>query len=136
MIKVEGEARVKTKPSQARAVRIVFWLLAVFWMLVIFWLSASPDGQGNFWLLNYLPFRDKGAHALVFGLLAVLLYFASKRFWLAFLLTSFYGVSDEIHQHFVPGRSVDPTDWLADTVGAGLALGIIWIVVRARADKT
>jgi len=34
------------------------------------------------------------------------------------LSAAFYGMTDEIHQYFVPGRSADPWDWLADTVGA------------------
>lgn len=139
MMKAEREAREtrmqKEPVPRTRSLRLVFWLLAVVWMAVIFWLSASPDGRGNFWLLDYLPFRDKGAHALTFGFLAVLLYFASRRFWLAILLTSLYGVSDEIHQYFVPGRSVDVTDWVADTVGAALALGVLWVVIRARASR-
>ena len=37
---------------------------------------------------------------------------------LAILLASAYGATDELHQYFVPGRSCDVLDWLADTVGA------------------
>lgn len=37
---------------------------------------------------------------------------------LAVVLASCYGVSDELHQIFVPGRSCDPMDWLVDTVAA------------------
>jgi VanZ family protein len=140
---MRAERETRDKPqiqreavSRAKMSRIVFWLLAVVWMAVIFWLSASPEGRGSFWLLHYIPFRDKGAHALAFGLLAVLFYFASGRFWIAFVLASLYGISDEVHQYFVPGRSVDVTDWLADTVGAGLALAVLWLVLRARAGET
>lgn len=47
----------------------------------------------------------------------------------AFLLGSLYGITDELHQAFVPTRSCDPLDWLVDTiaslVGALLALGIL-----------
>ncbi len=39
---------------------------------------------------------------------------------LALALASLYGASDELHQAFVPTRSCDPRDWLADTLGAGL----------------
>jgi VanZ family protein len=31
---------------------------------------------------------------------------------------SLYGASDEVHQSFVPGRTPDPADWVADTLGA------------------
>ncbi|WP_138120885.1 VanZ family protein [Bathymodiolus heckerae thiotrophic gill symbiont] len=36
---------------------------------------------------------------------------------------SVYGMLDEWHQSFVPGRMSDINDWLADTVGAMLFLG-------------
>ena len=35
---------------------------------------------------------------------------------------SLYGASDEWHQSFVPGRDADILDWLADTLGASIAL--------------
>jgi VanZ family protein len=38
---------------------------------------------------------------------------------LAALLTSTYGASDEWHQAFVPRRTSDVADWLADTIGGG-----------------
>ena len=31
---------------------------------------------------------------------------------------SIYGVTDEFHQLFVPGRMCDPADWVVDTAGA------------------
>jgi VanZ family protein len=36
----------------------------------------------------------------------------------AALMTSAYGIVDEVHQSFVPGRSVSVLDWIADTSGA------------------
>lgn len=36
-------------------------------------------------------------------------------------LSSLYGVTDEFHQIFTPGRSCDPMDWLVDTIAAALA---------------
>lgn len=35
---------------------------------------------------------------------------------------SIYGLSDEWHQSFVPGRYADIMDWLADTLGATIAI--------------
>lgn len=53
---------------------------------------------------------------------------------LAFLIPLAYGVSDEFHQHFVPGRSVDALDVLADGTGALLVVAFLaWRARRARA---
>ena len=35
----------------------------------------------------------------------------------AFACASVYGVTDEVHQLFVPDRMCDPIDWLVDTAG-------------------
>lgn len=76
-----------------------------------------------------LPHFDKVVHFLVYGLLGTL--FARVRVlrawpglgiaWAA-LLASAYGVVDEFHQSFTPGRSVEVADWVADTLGATLAV--------------
>lgn len=39
---------------------------------------------------------------------------------------SLYGISDEWHQSFVPGRDSDIADWLADTVGGVIFLGLYY----------
>jgi len=46
----------------------------------------------------------KLVHLAAFGLLSVLIYnsFEKKRFLLAWLITTFYAATDEIHQAFVP----------------------------------
>ncbi len=49
----------------------------------------------------------------------------------AVVIASMYGVSDEFHQWFVPGRTSDPVDWLVDTGAA--ALGVIGVGWRIRA---
>jgi VanZ family protein len=52
----------------------------------------------------------------------------------AVLITTAYGVTDELHQRFVPGRTADVLDLLADltgaTVAAVLALGTAWLRPR------
>lgn len=37
---------------------------------------------------------------------------------LAVLFCAVYGITDEFHQSFVPGRSPDVFDWGVDTIGA------------------
>jgi VanZ family protein len=40
-------------------------------------------------------------------------------------LASVYGIVDEIHQYFVPGRNCNAADWLFDTLGAVAAAAVV-----------
>ncbi len=67
---------------------------------------------------------DKIGHFLVFGLLATLLARTQppRRWWLGVVLASAYGIFDEFRQSFTPGRAVEVADWVADTLGALVAV--------------
>ncbi len=97
---------------------------ALLWAGLIFLTSAQPAQPARFWWLD-LPFVDKVVHAVVFGVLGALLHLATAKPWLSIFLTSLYGVTDEWHQMSTVGREADPWDWVADTVGAILAVGIL-----------
>lgn len=64
------------------------------------------------------PGADKVAHALAYAVLGALLAWATGRPGLAVALATLYGVSDELHQAFVPGRTPDVLDLVADLLGA------------------
>ena len=76
----------------------------------------------------------KGAHFVTYLVLAFLWWRALSRGRLthraalgtAFAVAVAYGISDEFHQSFVPGRSPSPQDVLIDAAGAAAALGLIW----------
>jgi len=52
-------------------------------------------------------------------------------FWTAALFATLYGATDELHQYFVPTRTFDPADWLADAVDAFAAAGVArWFRLR------
>ena len=78
--------------------------------------------------IDEFPFRDKGIHFIEYGVLGALISLALTRTFptinriftasLAFFLTVMWGVLDEIHQAFVPGRTSQISDVLADSVGA------------------
>ena len=116
---------------RARTKRWIAGGLAVIWMGVIFGLSELPGSAvpGRFgWL----------GHLLAYAILASL-YLAAldptlrapRAAAVAVVLASVYGILDELHQLYVPGRSSDPVDWLVDTAGAILAVWLI-VVVRNR----
>ena len=79
-------------------------------------------------------FQDKLFHFIVFGFLSILMarsfkksrlkFFNKNYFILAIILTGLYGVIDEYHQYFVPGRFSTVGDWAADLLGA-----IVFILV-------
>lgn len=67
---------------------------------------------------------DKIVHFSVYGLLGTLVVRALGRpraIW-AVVLVSGFGVSDELHQSFTPDRSMELADWVADTLGATVAV--------------
>lgn len=105
--------------SASRALRL--WAPVVAWAAVIFALSSVSDlgtGLGTWDLV-----LRKLAHAAEFALFGALLLRALGRPWLAFALGVAYAVSDELHQHFVPGRVGSPLDVGIDAVG--VVLGIL-----------
>ena len=53
----------------------------------------------------------------------------------ALILSSLYGVSDEFHQIFTPGRSCDPMDWLVDTCAAAIGAASVWAILKKRNSR-
>lgn len=91
------------------------WGPVVAWAGLIFALSSIPDlgtGLGTWDLV-----LRKIAHAGEFAVLGLLLVRAVGREGLALALGIAYATSDELHQHFVPGRQGSPTDVLIDAIG-------------------
>lgn len=98
------------------------WALALAGTLVLASGNTPPQIPGSFIGL------DKIAHFSLFGLLATLVLRADpvwgrlrSRGWIAILAVSLFGITDEWHQSFTPGRAVEFADWIADTAGAALA---------------
>ena len=87
---------------------------------------------------------DKPVHFAVYGLLGALVLRALARGrWFgvggrtalaSIVLTITYGVSDEWHQSFVPGRTPDSIDLIVDGIGAATVVGGTWVwsIIRAR----
>lgn len=88
------------------------------------------------------PGLDKFLHACAFGSFAFTLsYWFSTDKWLGkplkyctivCCIVACYGISDEIHQIFVPGRDASIYDWFADCAGAVLAVFLRLKIVNIR----
>ncbi|GAB6141201.1 VanZ family protein [Methylosoma difficile] len=96
---------------------------------LIFWLSSKTQLPAP----SLFEHQDKLQHFLAYAVMAVLAWRTFGGFNLSRLdlliasvvFCSVYGISDEWHQSFVPGRDVSGWDWLADNTGslfAGLCL--------------
>jgi VanZ family protein len=92
----------------------------VAWAGLIFGLSSISAFGTDLGVLDIA--LSKGAHLTEYAVLGFLLVWASRRESVAFLIGIPYAASDEIHQHFVPGRHGSALDVAIDTVG--LAIGV------------
>jgi VanZ family protein len=102
-------------------------------MAGIYFFSSLP---GNILPVSIAKF-DKILHVVVYTVLAVLFYLSMNKsglrrniFLLSFVFAAVFGMTDELHQYFVPGRVASLGDIIADCVGAlfGSYLGGLKVV--------
>ena len=101
-------------------------------MGALFFLSHQP---GDSLYLPPVPNIDKLAHAVVYGGLESTVIFAFNQKYkearpilvmvCSVIFCFCYGISDEYHQSFVPGRSASGYDVLADVCGA-FSVCLLW----------
>lgn len=104
---------------------IKFWSLPILYALLIFWSSSLEEP-----IFIKLDFRysDKLIHFLEYAVFGFLLIRAIRgsgpemsvksAIALTFILGSFYGFTDELHQSVVPGRVACIYDFIFDCLGA------------------
>jgi VanZ family protein len=121
----------------------VLWLWApvAVYMAAIFGASSISEPPG----VPGGP-SDKILHAAVYAVLGALLVRAlaggltgrvtARTALLAAFIASGYGITDEVHQYFVPLRNMDAVDVLADAAGAGAAALALYVrdIIRTRHD--
>jgi VanZ family protein len=117
--------------------KFLFFVPAGLYYALIFILSSlRVKGQVS------LPFLDKGLHLVEFTLLGFLLSFgfflsfgSSVRVKSVFTLTSgiLLGCLDELHQYFVPERSFEVLDIVADSIG--ILMGLIAFYYLSRTNR-
>src|SRR5688572_2020814 len=113
---------------RSRLVVTVCVLTALYWM-ALFVATHVPTPRRP--PTEPRPSIDKQSHVVAFAGLAILLCATGAVFsqpaWRSYLIVlsiiAAYGVIDEVTQAFVPTRSADWRDWVADMAGA--ACGVL-----------
>jgi VanZ family protein len=113
-----------------------FSILSVLLMSGIFFLSGfkiSNQAQ-KIWMF------DKVVHFNIFGVLSIFLikaiqerkpeYSLKKSIVIAVIISTFFGLTDEIHQYYVPYRNCDVYDLLADFLGSLFFSYAFWLTSK------
>ena len=142
----DGKAGAQQARRAQRAGRTaVRWALVAAWACLIVFMSSNTgsnlSGDLGFFSELYRSMKDvqqsllgpgvdllsPAAHFCEYAVLGFLLANAlrlhmplTRACLAAIACASLFGVTDEIHQYFVPERMCDPLDWLVDTLGASL----------------
>jgi len=102
-------------------------------MGLIFYASHQPGEEIHLPDIDYI---DKILHGFIYGILALSLRYTlvlnqiQNPFQKSLMISSLYGLSDEFHQVFIPGRTFELMDWAADTCGAILFLFLLETITK------
>jgi VanZ family protein len=90
-------------------------LVVITYMVLIFYLSSIPLEFPE--IANKLDPIKFSLHVIEYTILGFLLFNLNKSLKFSFFIGALYGISDEIHQYFVPFRAMDIFDIIADVIG-------------------
>ena len=104
--------------------RRIYLFLLIAWMSLTFLLTSLPNPR----VPHLFSFEDKAAHLGFYAVMGFLCGLwrresgasAGRAVLGALLFTACAGAVDEVHQHWIPGRSMELIDWIMDILGGGL----------------
>lgn len=115
----------KTSSDRLRVV-VTFWFPFLVWALLIFAFSSRTTG-----IVTEIHWQDfvfkKTIHVIEYFVFCLLLFRALKAsgvkelknaLFISFYSALVYGITDEIHQSFIPGRTANVRDIVIDGTGA------------------
>jgi len=123
------------------SMRLLLLALTIVWAGIIFYLSSKSAIDTP----SLFPGQDKLFHLLVFGVLAFFGMgamkpttsgYRSSQVWFTVVLVALYGLLDEFHQYYVPGRTVELYDFLADAAGGLLGAWGMYYLVRILVSRS
>lgn len=119
----------------------LYWLPLILYCLFIYIQSDHPSPEQ----IPIFPYVDKVLHVTAYGILGILFYRAYQTLMvkdnikilmlLSVVSTSLYGISDEIHQSFVPFREAEVADVIADMIGALSGVCLYQLLIVSRIEK-
>lgn len=154
---VQHSDAAKEQPSRSITRSVLSWAFVVAWAGFIFFMSSNSgsglnEGLGVFSRV-YQALKEAQAHMLGpdIDVLSSIAHFCEYAVFaaawanalrirltlrnaciFAVVFSSLYGITDELHQLFVPDRMCDPVDWLVDTAGSMLGSGLSYAAFRKR----
>ena len=108
---------------------LLLWAPVAVYMAAIFYVSSLPQptvplgGDKPWHLLAYFGLGVLTIRAVAGGLPASIQWRVAA---IATAIAVGYAATDELHQMYVPGRSAELTDLLADAIGVVLGTSICW----------
>jgi VanZ family protein len=108
---------------------------------LIFIQSANPSPED----IPSFKFMDKLLHFAAYAVMGILFYRAYQTLkikdnlrmlmFLSAASAALYGISDEIHQSFVPFRQAEVADVIADTIGAFSGVYLYQLLIASKIKK-
>ena len=119
-----------------------YWMPVLLYAALIFYLSSLPHPEETLPKLLLKTLSDKFLHLVEYAVLGVCCFrafrsaagpaVARRALLYTIVAVSLYGISDEIHQAFVPFRESSWLDWVADTIGGAIgAMGANHVATRS-----
>jgi VanZ family protein len=114
------------------------WAWVVGWALLIEMLvlwPSPPEVPQALWVIGL----DKMVHAALFAVQAALAAWAlaerNRPVWPAMVGAAAFGAATELQQHFMPSRSMELGDFLADAAGAVIGLAVFAALAPRRRER-
>lgn len=115
-------------------VLMIYIPLCVYWATLLL-LTSLPSNN-----IPSLKVSDKLAHFLAYLGLGFLLSLTSRiqskfprlkdnHYVFTYSVIMLYGLIDELHQYFIPGRYCDYLDWIADMAGAAVGVLLLDLII-------
>lgn len=121
--------------------KLLAWSAVVSYCGLLYYLSDQP----RLHFPEVVPSSDTVAHVAAYAVLGWLWTVALRETWegcsslavvfFALIFTLGYGLSDEWHQSFVPGRVSSAADVVTDVIGGGLGAGSFFLWTKRRAGE-